>query len=173
MVNVSLNADSDILTSPSVKRIFIEYNFLGTNETPSIDVRKLRPKSTAPNTEPISVAVNSCKVFRIDVAPNGPDRRAAYSRLIKLLRHQEKNIKFLVVSEQSKRQRLSEGSDEMALGLLHLGRIVAEAPAASRSQVVQVPIMSKKHPYNSVGHLEVSVEGIAFMQQLTDGQGYA
>lgn len=171
--NLSLNGNSDIFTDPSVKRIFIEYNFLGSNETPSIAIRKLRPKSPEETNTTITIPIDSRKIFRIDTAQTGHDRKAAFSRLMKLLKQHEKNIKFLIVSEQSRKdkEKLGEGNDclEIALGLLHLGRVVAEAPANCLSQVVHVPIMSKNHPYNSVGHLEVVVGGVDFMQQLADG----
>lgn len=107
------------------------------------------------------------KVFRIDAAQNGHDRRSPQARLIKLLRNHDKNIKFLIVSEESDKKARSDGKDcvEMALGLLHLGRVVADAPSYCHRQVTQIPIMSKNHPYNSVGHLEIIVEGIGYMQQ--------
>lgn len=163
--NLTLFGDSDIT---QVKhRIYIEYNFNGTNESQSIDVRKVWTKSSTSTTV---ISIDFRKVFAIN--QNSKDR--IHQRLSKILRNNEKNIKFLIVGEQAKRDKSHKRSDdnecfEMALGLLHLGKILADTDANSNEKNVHIPMMSKNHPYTNVGNLEITIEGIVFMKNLITG----
>lgn len=163
-----LLADSDIMVNPAVQRIYIEYNFLNQNGSHSNETPQSLPKPVPPET---SISFDFRKVFRIE--DQGTNRRA-YIRLVKLLKHHDRNIKFIVVSEPPKEDRNRKGSEhfeciEIALGLLHLGKIVAEAEPDTTTKSVQIPIMSKSHPYKNAGHLEILIEGVKFMKTLAAG----
>lgn len=165
--NLILLGDSDIIQNSSIKSIYIEYNFHGTNESQSIDLRKVISKSSTTTT---AISFGFRKVLAVN--PNADDR--IRHRLLRLLKNDEKNIKFIIVGEQTKRNRAHKHNDdndclEMALGLLHLGKVLAEVETNRNGKNVQIPMMSKNHPYKNVGHLEITVEGIVFMKKLISG----
>lgn len=165
--NLILLGDSDIIQNSSIKRLYVEYNFHGTNESQSIDLRKIISKSATSTT---AISFGFRKVFTVNA--NADDR--IHHRLLRLLKNHEKNIKFIIVGEHTKKDRGHKHSGnnecvELALGLWHLGKIMADIETNCNEKHVQIPMMSKNHPYKNVGHLEITVEGIVFMKKLISG----
>lgn len=168
--NLVLLNDGGIMDDSSIRKLFVEYNFFGSNTSPSIDKASITIKSSSSSSTTFPIGYR--KVFR---AKNSSHDQRCQQRFVRLLRNHEKNIRFIVASESKKEDRhnRSDSKDclELALGLLHLGKVVAEADAKSDKEIVRISIMSKNQPYKNVGFLEVSVEGVELMKKMAIEDG--
>lgn len=156
VVRMKLNSAA-INETDGIKQICIEYSFLGH--------RKLRTKSQPfANSE---VVFNFHRTFTID---SNDDRN--YHRLNNLLKDTERSIKLTVVNttpqEIADDGDTSLGNTEIGFGLLHLGKLVRNwfGNIDNTVHTIEIPILSKKPPYQNIGHLEVNIEGIPLLKRI-------
>lgn len=156
--------NGDIMEDTYIRKLFVEYNFFGLNVSSSFGKSSSSSRSSSTTT---IIPMNYRKVFRIK--DSGHDHKC-HQRFIRLLRNHEKSIKFIIATESSQEIRHNHNEKdhlELALGLLHLGKLVDEAETSSERETVRISIMSKNHPYKDAGFLELIVEGVDLLKNVS------
>lgn len=156
IVRMKMNA-ATLDENDDVKQICIEYSFLG--------YRKLRTKSQVLEANEINFNFN--QTFSIESS----DERN-FHRLKYLLKETERSIKLNLINTTPANvcdeNDMSLGNAEIGFGLLHLGKLVKNwfGSADTLVHTIEIPILSKKPPYQNIGHLEVNIEGILLLKQI-------
>lgn len=148
---------SELTQNGAIDQIFIEFSFLGHRSLKTA----LRHLSDA------SIKFDFRKSFSMD---DGRNR----IRLTKLLQDTERSIKFNLVDDaMCKNDDTDNSSDarDIGFGLMHLGKIVRNSAGKDSNRItVQIPILSKTPPYQNIGSLEITIDGILEMQRMQQGE---
>lgn len=152
---MKINEATELMQNGTINQIFIEFSFLGYRnlKTPS------RPLADA------DINFNFRKSFSMD-ARDGRNR----VRLTKLLQDTERSIKFNLIDDamcKNDETDSSTDSSDIGFGLMHLGKIVRNSVGKDNNRItVEIPILSKTPPYQNIGSLEISIDGILEMQRM-------
>lgn len=152
---LKISDGTDILQNGTIDQVFVEFSFLGYRSLKT----SLRHLSDA------DLKFKFQKSFSMDAR----DSRNRI-RLTKLLQDTERSIKFnLVDNAIFKNDQNDSSSDarDIGFGLMHLGKIVRNSVGKDSDQItIDIPILSKAPPYQNIGSLEITIDGILEMQRM-------
>lgn len=159
-VSISINRlkisePTELMQNGTIDQVFVEFSFLGHRSL----------KTSLRNLPATEINFDFRKSFSMD-ARDGRNR----IRLTKLLQDTERSIKFnLVDSTTCKNDETDSSNDsrDIGFGLMHLGKVVRNSIGSENDRItVEIPILSKTPPYQNIGSLEISVDGILEMQKM-------
>lgn len=135
---------------PRDQNIYVAYSFLGH--------RHLRSAAHKANDETIEFDFK----HTFDVVSDASRDRA---RLLKMLQDNERSIKFNLIHENGSGDAdISVDSREIGFGLLHLGRQIRKCVENIETKSFEIPVLSKQPPYQNIGSLEITIDGINEMK---------
>lgn len=152
ILNVKLNANIFEVSSNTTESIHIECNFLG--------IRRFK-------TNLMPLKTNELSFHFMHKFPHNDQNM---QRLMNILDDSEHSIKLALV----KTRQVADGSEvknesiEVGFGLLHLAKFIQEWNGTNESDlhIFEIPILSKKPPYQNIGCLNISIEDIQSLKQL-------
>lgn len=152
---LEISEATEHMQSGQIDQVSIEFSFLGHRSL----------KTSMRHLSDADIRFDFRKSFSMD-ARDGRNR----IRLTKLLQDTERSIKFNLVdstmSKSDETDSLSESRD-IGFGLMHLGKIVRNSVGKNNDRVtVEIPILSKTPPYQNIGSLEITIDGILEMQRM-------
>lgn len=153
---LKINETTEHRQNGTVDQIFIEFSFLGHRSL----------KTAWRHLSDADIKFDFRKSFSMD-ARDGRNR----IRLTKLLQDTERSIKFNLVDNamcNNDETGSSTDSRDIGFGLMHLGKIVRNSIGMDSNDriTVEIPILSKTPPYQNIGSLEITIDGILEMQRM-------